>query len=801
MDDVRFALRQLRKNATFTTTAVFALALGLGASLAMFAFVDAALLRPLPYPQPERLAGVYERVPAFPFSNLSYLDYLDWKKTNTVFSSLAAYQNSGATLSTPAGAVRVPAARISDDFLSTLGVAPILGRGFRPGEDQPSAQKTVVLSYSAWTTRFGGRTDLLGQTLVLNGDPHAVIGVLPKDFSFALVGAAEFWMPLRPANSCESRRSCHNLFGVARLRDGVSIEAAGANIQAIAAALERQYPDSNRGQGSAIVSLSEVIVGRVRPILTTLLGGAILLLVIAAINVTGLLLVRAEGRRREIAVRGALGASRWRIVRQFIAEAALLVVVAVALGIAGAAASLRALSSLVPATMAAGLPFLSNVSLTAHVWMAAMAIAVTSVALFALVPALHLSAAPNAQALTEGARGSANRTWSRVGGKLVAIELAVAMVLLAGGVLLARSLYGLLHVELGLQPDHVAAIGVNYPPSYEKPEELTALHARILERVRALPGVQLAGTTSSRPLQGGNTSWIRIEGRPYNGEHNEVNQRTVDDTYFATLRARILRGRGFTASDDGTAPAAVVINRALERQYFPGEDPLGKKLHYVSYQQNLAMEIVGVVDDIRENPLDGVTPPTMYRPYAQDPNSGFWLFVRTSQSEESLLPTLAAAMHSLDPGLATFGATTLNAMVGNSEPAYVRRSGAWLVGAFAGLAWLLGVVGLYGVVAYSVGRRTREIGVRMALGAQRGSVARLILGEAGRLVVIGIVVGAVAAVGAATLVRSLLFNVTPWDAPTLAIVAAALGLSALAASYLPARQAASISPIEALRAE
>jgi len=801
MDDVRFALRQLRKSPTFTITAVFTLALGICASLAIFGFVDAALLRPLPYPQPDRLVGVYERVPMFQRSNLSYLDYLDWKKLNTVFSSLAAYQGSGAILTTDSGAVRVPAARISDDFFRTLGVAPAIGRDFRPGEDQPSAQKTALLAYSAWQTRFGGRSDIVGRTVVLNGDPHVVIGVLPKDFGFAPLGASEFWMPLRPAASCESRRSCHSLFGVARLADGKSIQAAADNVKSIASALEQQYPDSNRGQGSAIVSLSDVIVGPVRPILTTLLGGAILLLAIAVINVAGLLLVRAEGRRREIAVRGALGASRWRILRQFVAEAALLVAAAGMLGIAGASASMRVLFALVPAQMVAALPFFRTVGVTSHVWIAAAVIGVLAVVLFALTPAVQLSQSPDGQALAEGARGSAGRTWSRVGSTLVTVELAVAMVLLAGGVLLARSLYGLLHVELGLQPEHVAVLAVDVPSSYSTPAQLTAIHARVVERIRALPGVESVGTVSTRPLQGGNTVWIKIDGHPYHGEHNEVNFRNVDDGYFDTIRARLIRGRGILHTDDASAPQAVVINRALEQKYFPGEDPLGKKLRYVSFQTALAFEIVGIVDDIKENPLDAVTPPTMYRSFAQDPDDGFWMFVRTSQSEESLLPTMSAALHTLDPDLATFGGTTLTSMVGNSQPAYLRRSGAWLVGAFAALAWLLGVVGLYGVIAYSVGRRTREIGVRMALGAQRGSVSRLILREAARVVAVGLIGGTVAAISAAMLIQSLLFGVNAWDAPTLTSVALVLGASALLASYLPARRAASLNPVEALRAE
>jgi predicted permease len=801
MDDVRFALRQLRKSPSFTLTAVFALALGICASLAIFAFVDAALLRPLPYPQPDQLVGVYERVPMFARSNLSYLDYLDWKRLNGVFSSLSAYQGTGAILTTETGAVRVPGASISDDFLRTLGVAPIAGRDFRPGEDQPAADKTVILSYAAWQARFGGRADIVGRTLVLNGDPHVVIGILPRDFTFALVGGAEFWMPLRSTGQCESRRSCHNLFGVARLKSDTSVEAAADNVRAIATALERQYPDSNRGQGSAVAALTDVIVGPVRPILLTLFGGASLLLVIAIVNVAGLLLVRAEGRRREIAVRGALGASRWRIVRQFVAEGTLLVILAGALGMVGASTGIRVLVALVPAPMMAQLPFLHGTGLTPRVGIAGAAIGLVSVMVFALTPLVQLSTTGSAFALAEGSRGSAGRTWSRVGSKLVAVELAVAMVLLAGGVLLAKSLYGLLHVNVGLQPEHVAMLAVDVPPTYKGDAQLEAVHERVLERVRTLPGVEAAGTASTRPLQGGNTSWVRFDGRPYNGEHNEINTREIDEDYFAAIRARMLKGRPILRTDTATAPRIVVINRAFERTYFPGEDPIGRRMRFVSYQTDRPFDIVGVVDDIQENPLDAVTPPTMYLSFAQDPEDGFWLFVRTSQSEESLLPTLTAAIHGLDPDLATFGGTTLTNVIGGSQPAYVRRSGAWLVGGFAALAWLLGVIGLYGVVAYSVGRRTREIGVRMALGAQRGSVARLIVGEAAGLVTLGVVIGALGAVAAAMLMRSLLFGVTPWDAATLTSVGLALAVSALVASYLPARQAASLNPVEALRAE
>jgi predicted permease len=802
MDDVRFALRQFRKSAGFTIIAVFTLALGIAASLAIFAFVDAALLTPLPFPQSARLAGVFESVPMFPRSNLSYQDYLDWKRLNTVFSSLSAYQGSGAMLTTPAGPERVSAARVSDDFFKTLGVTPVVGRDFRAGEDLPSAAATVIISHNEWQSRFGGRREALGQAVTLNGVAREVIGVMPAGFAFAPVAPTDYWLPLQPlASACEARRSCHNLYGVARLRDGVSIAAAAANIASIASALEQQYPDSNRGQGSVVVPLSDVIVGRVRPILLTLAGGAALLLLIAAVNVAGLVLVRAEGRRREIAVRGALGASRWRIVRHFVAEGIVLVAASCVIGVAGAIAAIRLLRALIPADVVPRLPFLGAAGLHLHAWLAVAGVAVLAVALLSLLPLMQLSSEENTQALAEGSRGSAGLAWRRLGSRLVVVELAVAMVLLAGGVLLARSLYQVLRIDLGMRPDHLVMMAVNAPISVNDEARRIAFQRRVLERVRALPGVIAAGTTTTRPLQGGNTNWIRVEGRPYHGEHNEVNWRGIDEGYFDTIGARLLRGRPVLRTDEPSTPLVVVINRAFERQYFPGEDPIGHRILYAPTARTPPMEIVGVVDDIKENALDAITPPTMYTAVAQDANSGFWMFVRTSQSEQSMLPTLSTAIREIDPGIATFAGRDVTSWIEASEPAYLRRSAAWVVGGFAALAWLLGIVGLYGVVAYSVGRRTREIGVRMALGAQRGSVSRLIVGEAGRLVVFGIVAGTIAAIGAAASMRTLLFGVTPWDAPTLSAVAIVLGVSALVASYVPARRAASLNPVEALRAE
>ncbi len=801
--DVRFAIRQLRNNPGFTCTAIAMLALGMCASVSIFAFVDAALLKPLPYRNPGRLVGVFESVPLFPQSNLSYPDYLDWKKLNKVFSSMDAYQGSGFMLSTPAGTERAYGARVSDGFFRTLGIVPVLGRDFYAGEDLSAAPRTVILSYGVWQQRYGGKRDVLGKAVTLDGKPNTIIGVLPQDFHFAPTGTVEYWSGLHAAGSCDLRRSCHGLYGVARLKDGVSVQSALADMQLIARQLEKQYPDSNRGQGAAVAPLSEVIVGNIRPILLVLLSGAGLLLLIASVNAASLLLVRSESRKREIAVRSALGGSSVRLFSQFVTEGLVLVAVGSTAGLVSAHWVMQLLTKLISTEFMDRMPYLLGLGLNVRVLAFAGSISLMAAVLFSVTPGLRLSLPRIREGLAEGSRGSAGNTWSRIGSKLVIVELATAMVLLVGAGLLGKSLYRLLHVEIGMQPEHLATLFVSAPKaSYGKDEQAIALERQIVSRVESLPGVKSVGISSRLPVSGnGNTDWIRFVGRPYHGEHNEVNQRDASAGYFGTLQAKLLRGRYFTEAEDATKPHVVIINQALAKQYFPGEDPLGKKIADTSLSPKSVREIVGIVQDIREGPLDTETWPAEYLPFNQDPANNFALVVRTSQAEQSLFPALAVAIHEMDRDILISPGKTMNERINESPSAYLHRSSAWLVGGFAILALLLGVVGLYGVVAYSVSQRTREIGVRMALGAASSSVYRLILKEAMRLAGIGIVIGLVCSVAAATLIRGLLFGVEAWDVPTLAAVIGVLGVSALLASYIPARRAASLNPVDALRAE
>ena len=801
LQDFLFAIRQLRKNPGFATTAILMLALGIGASVAIFAFVDAALIRPLPYSNPNRLVSVMESIPMYPHANLSYLDYLDWKKMNKVFSSLDVWAPGGGMLNTPAGTVLVRDVRVSDGFFHTLGVAPILGRDFYSGEDLPSAPNTIILSYTTWQRRFGGRKNVIGQKVRLSDIPYTIVGVLPKGFQFAPQGDADFWMTLHDTGECAERRSCQRLNGVARLKDDVSVQMALADMTAIAQRLERQYPDTNRGEGASVMSLSELIVGDIRPILLLLLGGSGLLLAIACINVANLLLVRTESRQREIAVRGALGASPGRLIRQFVTEGLLLVAVGTAVGLVVAYGTIHILQRLIPVDMMERLPFLGDQGLSSHVLMFAAAVALFAATLFSLTPVVRLPFGEVRAGLSEGGRSASGSLWRHLGSNMVVLELAVAVVLLAGAGLLGKSLYRLLRVEVGFHPDHLATLQVLLPQvGYEQDTQKVAVERRILDRISMLPGVKSAGLTSSLPVtSNGNTDWIRLEGRPYNGEHNNVPERDVTPDYFTTLQARLMRGRFFTVEDDATKPKVVIINQALARKYFPGEDPIGKRIGDIT--PNSMKEIIGVVDNIHEGALDQEIVPTVYYPFAQHTDPSFNIIVRTSQDPQGILVMMNTAVHQVDPGIGTFGPITLDERIHDSVTAYLHRSAAWLVGGFAVLALLLSVVGLYGVIAYSVRQRTREIGVRMALGAQRNSIYQLILKQAGRLIGFGIAAGLVGAVGAGMLMRKLLFGTQAWDISTLASVAVVLAVAALVASYLPARSAASVNPVEALRAE
>jgi macrolide transport system ATP-binding/permease protein len=803
VQDLRFALRQLHKNPGFTMTTILILALGIGASVAIFAFVDAALIKPLPYPEPTRLVAVNESTDLFPRNNLSYPDYLDWKRMNTAFSSMEVFTGTGYALSTPTGTEPVPGERVSAGFFQALGIRPMLGRDFHAGEDVAGAAPVVLLSYRSWQRRFGGRADVVGQVVNLSGVAHTIVGVLPSDFQFAFRDNAEFWEPLQPTRECDKRRSCHNLDGVGRLKIGFSVQSAMAQMKSIALQLEKQYPDSNRGNSASVVPLSEVIVGDIRPILLVLLGGAGLLLLIACVNVSSLLLVRAESRRREIAVRGALGASRARLSRQFVTEGLTLVAAGSAAGLGFAYGGMKVLSGLISKDMMIGMPYLRGLGMSPHVLLFTGCLAAVAAILFAITPILHFRFSKMRDGLMEAGRGSAGTLWRRVGANLVVIELATAVILLTGAGLLGKSLYKLLHLDMGFPTGHLATISVGLPDAaFSKDGQVIAFARSVVARVQSLPGVESAAITSVLPVSCNcNTDWVRFVGRPYNGNHNEVNGREVSAGFFATIHTKLLRGRYFTDAEDGTKPMVVVVNEAFAKKYFPGEDPVGKRMGDTELTPKSIREIVGVVADFKDAGLAQEQWPAEYFHFNQNTDTYFSMIVRTRQDEHTVLPVLPAAIHEVSLQAAVEEGSTMTQHINDSQAAYMHRSAAYLVGGFAVLALVLGVVGLYGVIAYSVSQRTREIGVRMALGAQRSSVYKLVMLQAGWLTGTGLAIGLVCSVGASLLIRKLLFGVQAWDAVTLGCVTLLLGLASIAASFLPARRAASVNPTDALRAE
>ncbi len=696
----------------------------------------------------------------------------------------------------------VRSAHVSGGFFRSLGVGATLGRVFSDTDDTPAAPRTVVLTYGTWQSRFGGRQDIVGQSIILDNAPYSVIGVLPREFHFAM-RAAEFFTTIHDLNGCQEARGCRDLYGLGRLQDGVSLESAMAEAKAIAARLENQYPESNKGRSARLVPLRDAVVGDIRPTLLVLSSGAGLLLLIAYVNVASLLLVRAESRKRETVLRAVLGASAGRLIRQFVTEGVLLVGVAAALGIPAASAAIPTLFRLIPERRLRGMPYFRDAGLHPRVWLFAAAVSLLAVAVFSVTPILRLSLSNLREDLAEGGRGSAGTLWKRFGSKLVAAELAIAMVLLASAGLLGKSLYRMFHVDLNFNPANLATLEIDvHGAGYEKDDQLWTLSRRLVEHISAMPGVVSVAHTSDLPVTCNcNSTEFRVQGLAWYGEHNKVLERETSADYFQAIQARLMAGRFYTEADDSSKPRVAVINRALAKQFFQGEDPVGKTIGDVELSPRSLAQVIGVVDDVREGDLVEPLAPALYYPYMQVTDGTLFLVVRTGPRAAPMMPSLVRAIHQVDANLGVRNEFVMEDRINDSPAAFLNRSSAWLVGCFAGSALLLGAIGLYGVIAYSVSQRTREVGVRMALGAQRGAVYRLILGQAGSVAAVGIAVGLGGSIFAARLLRGLLFGVEAWDAPTLLGVAVLLGTCALAASYLPARRAASVDPVEALRAE
>jgi macrolide transport system ATP-binding/permease protein len=818
--DLRFAIRQLLRHPGFAFTAITVLTLGIAGSVAIFGFVDAGLIRPLPYRDPARVVTLFatlpESAPRQTRGAASYLNLVDWREWSTrnqSFESIAGYDvRAGFTMVTPAGPQRVAGLRVTSGFFRTLGVTPIIGREFADDEEGPTAPAATMLSYSAWQSRFGGSPDVLGQTVTLQSpwlaaaEPHVIVGVLPRDFHFTLAEHAEFWATIRGPQACWNVRTCQSLEVIARLAPGSTISSAAADATSMLAEMRRRYPNDHRDEAIAkIVPLREVMLGNVRPVLLMLLGGGALLLVIACVNVVSLLLARSDARARELGVRQALGASSSRVLAQFATEAMVLTAVGTVGGIVLSRWAISLLTGLLTADMISRMPYLQTAGLNGRVLTFAAIVSLGAAALFALVPAARVSMGAGASTLHHDARGFAGTHWRRFGAPLVVVELAVAMVLLAGAGLLSKSLYRLLTVDAGFNAQGLAVMSVT--PVQLKDATGDAkdirpgdLARRIAARVAALPGVQSTGYADQLPFGAGlapaSTFWV--PGRAAADQFKESwPVRRVSAAYFQTLETRLVRGRYFTEEEVSAVAPVMIINQSAARRYFPDEDPIGRSIAFGSAASPQRV-VVGVIGDIKDGPPETPVHPSAYVPFD---NATFAMVVRMARADGTFYSTVGQAIREVAPDAMVGRAVTMRQRAERLPSTSLNRSIAWLTGGFAVIAFVLSNVGLYGVVAYSVGQRTREIGVRMALGAPRQSVYRLILGEASRIVVIGAALGAIGAVAAAVSLRRLLYDVQAWDPPTLAVAAAALVASALAASYIPARRAASVNPIEVLRGE
>ncbi|HEX8140371.1 MAG TPA: ABC transporter permease [Pyrinomonadaceae bacterium] len=803
--DLRYGFRMLVKRPSFTVVAVLTLAFGIGANTAIFTVVNAALLRPLPYREPDRLVHLWETKQQTQFGQreASYPDYLDWRDHTQAFEGMAGYSRRSFALTGRDAPDRFAGAAVTDGFFRVLGVEPIIGRSFQPGEDQTGAARIVLLGYGLWQRRFGGDPNVVGQSLVLNGTSYTVIGVLPQSFQFAPAGEPEMWVPLSPSPEQMSRRFMHWLNIVARLKPGVTREQAEGELGAVAQSIAQGYPDSHTGTGIRLVPLHEQITGRVKPVLLVLLGAVCFVLLIACANVANLLLARSAARQKEIAIRTALGASRLRLVRQLLTESVLLSVMGGIAGLILAQWGVELLIAAIPESQLSSMPYLRGLGIDSKVLLFAMAVSVLTGLVFGLAPALQSSGLSLQESLKEGGRTSGMQVRQGLRGLLVVTEIALALVLLVGAGLMMKSLYRLLAVDPGFATENVLTMRVSLPMTkYPEDGNVIAFHEQLLPRIESLPGVKGAGTVSVLPLLGGNTTRLLVEGRPAPppGEELEANFREVSTGYFRTMGVPLIAGRNFTERDKVGTPEVVLINQTMAHRLFPGENPVGQRLNFASMQVK-GLEIVGVVGDEKVTGLDSATTPVMYVAFLQDPGRTLNLVVRTTSDPLSVAGAVRSEIGSLDPDLAVFEVRTMEQLIDNAPSTFLRRYPAFLIGVFAGVALLLAMVGIYGVISYSVAQRTHEIGVRMALGAQRSDIFKMILGQGLLLTFAGVGCGLVAALILTRFLASLLFGVSTTDPLTYLAVSLPLILSAMLACYMPARKATKVDPMVALRYE
>jgi putative ABC transport system permease protein len=800
LQDLRYGVRMLRKNPGFTTVAVLTLALGIGANTAIFSVVNAVLLRPLPYASPQQLVVIRETSQRVGIHSPSYPDFLDWRKQSRTIAHMAAINNRAFNLSGVAQPENITGYAVSPNCLSMLGVRPVLGRDFLPAEEAPGAAPVVMLSYALWQSHFGADPNAVGKSITLDGRSFEIIGVLPPNFrlddktdALAPIGV---WVA-----DMMDRGDRGDMEVLARLAPASTFQQARAELDTIAVNLQKAYPVQNADIEIDVVTLRDQLVGDTRPAILVLFGAVVFVLLIACVNVANLFLVRGAARSREIAVRQACGASRSRVVRQMLTESFLLAAIGGALGILIGALGVLGLKHLISADALQGV----TIGIDRHVMLFSAAMVVFVATAFGLVPAWQASQPRVQETLKEGGRSATSSVAQhRLRGVLAMAETALALILLVGAGLMMKSMYRLLQVNPGFQSDRVLTMELDLRTAqYSKSSAKTNFWQQLLEKVRAIPGVENAALGTVVPLTGNHSrSDITIEGIPVPdpGKFPHPDYHVVSADYANVLSIPLRRGRNFSDADTETAPPVALVNATMARRYWPDEDPTGKRFHWGHPgAKDPWITIVGVLGDTKLYGLANPARLEIYLPFRQEPQTNMYLVLRSAVDPASLTSAVRAAVQTIDKDQPVFNVTTMRQLVDDS----VSTPHLTLVflGLFSGLALVLAAIGIYGVISYSVQQRTHEIGIRMALGAQRSNVLRLVVSEGVRLAAIGIAIGVTAALGLMRLLTSLLFGVRASDPVTFAAAAGILLLVAVAACYLPARRAIGVDPMVALRYE
>ncbi|MFL6333547.1 MAG: ADOP family duplicated permease [Pyrinomonadaceae bacterium] len=801
--DMRYGVRTLVKSPAFTVVAVLSLALGIGANTAIFSVVNGILLRSLPYPEPERIVAVWHTPPreSFPGADrfsVSPGNYLDWKEQSHAFEQMAVYNYTGLSLSAGAEPVPVTGAAVSSDFFSVLRVQVDKGRAFSKEEEQPGRDQVVILSQGLWRRAFGANPNIIGQTVTLNSRSFSVVGVMPAGFEFPT--EAELWVPLAWNAEERQTRAIHDYLVIARLKPDASLAQAQAEMSTISSRLEQQYPEANKGWGAVVIPLKEEMVGDVRPALLVLFSAVGFVLLIACANVANLMLARGANRRKEIALRIALGATRGRIVRQLLCESVLLAVSGGLLGLLLAGWG----GPLLVRLSAGSLPSSGEVGVDSWALAFTLLVSLAAGVLAGVAPALQFSKNEISETLKEGSgRGGGGSVKQRTRKALVVCEVALSLILLVGAGLMIRSFWKLQNVDPGFDTSNTLTMSVGLSPTrYAEPQQQLAFHDRVLEQMAALPGVVAVGATTTIPLTGGGSRQpFTVEGRPAPpvSEQPLAQTRYVSPDYFHAMGIPLKQGRAFEDRDREGAPQVVIISEAMARRFWPGQNPLGQRLTASFHQQQGPREVVGVVGDVKANGLDDDAAATMYLPFRQAPRPWITFVARTANDPKGYVQPLSKAVYAVDKEQALSRVRTMEQVL--TESLSGRRFNMTLLMTFAGLALLLAAVGVYGVMNYSVMLRRRELGIRIALGARGLDVLRLVLGQGLALTLIGAGVGMVGAYALTRLMAGLLYGVTATDFLTYGSVSGVIILVGLLASFLPARRATKVDPMIALRSE